>query len=100
MEAKEEKLVQGYRANGTKERLKLMGGLCILRREQRKRKNELSIVRKRRLHAVAPAGNRGLAGDRCRAAAVALLEVQTPILRTSGGPDFRPARALSAMREP
>jgi len=77
-----------------------MRGLCILRREQRKHKDELSIVRKRRLCAIAPAGNRGLAGDRGGAAAVALLEVQAPILWTGGGPDFRAARALPAMREP
>jgi len=77
-----------------------MRGLCILRREQRKHNDELSIVRKRRLCAVAPARNRGLAGDGCGAAAVALLEVQATILWTSGGPDPPSARALSAMRKP
>jgi len=77
-----------------------MRGLCILRREQRKSRNELFIVRKRRLRAFAPARNRGLAGDDCGAAAVALLEMQTSILCTSGGTGFRAARALPAMREP
>ena len=62
--------------------------------------DDLSILRERRLFAFAPARNWRLGGDGCGAAALALHEMQEPILWAQGGRRIFSACTLSAMWEP